>query len=268
MTQGTDAAGAAGASGSFPAQKTAIVTGAVSPRGIGRATVDYLAERGWNIGIIDLDDDGCKAVAKEVASAFNVAAAGVGADVANEAMVREAVDQLEEQLPQIVALVNLAGVSSPVPYLELEPSEWDRVININLNGVHYMTHRVAESLVKNGVGRIVNISSVSAQRGGGTYSKTPYSVAKAGVIGLTRSVARELGEYDVTVNAVSPGPIDTDIMGGTLSEERKKALAADLVVNRVGRPRDIAAAIHFLIGEDAGFISGQTLNVDGGLYMH
>lgn len=134
--------------------------------------------------------------------------------------------------------------------------------------MHYATRRVAESMVKNKIGRIVNISSVSAQRGGGTFSKTPYSVAKAGVIGLTRATARELGPYDITVNAISPGPIDTDIMGGTLSEERKAELTQDLVVNRVGSTRDIAAAIAFLISEDSGYISGQTLNVDGGLYMH
>jgi NAD(P)-dependent dehydrogenase (short-subunit alcohol dehydrogenase family) len=230
--------------------------------------VNYLAEQGWNIGIIDLDDAACKAVAKEVADTYGVQAAGAGANVADEASVRSAVDELEAALPQLVALANVAGVSSPVPYLELEAAEWDRVLNINLNGVHYATRRVAESLVKNGIGRIVNISSVSAQRGGGTYSKTPYSVAKAGVIGLTRSVARELGPFNITVNAISPGPIDTDIMGGTLTDERKAAMAEDLVVNRVGTPRDIAAAISFLISEDTGYISGQTLNVDGGLYMH
>jgi NAD(P)-dependent dehydrogenase (short-subunit alcohol dehydrogenase family) len=252
----------------FPTERTVIVTGAVSPRGIGRATVNYLAEQGWNIGIIDLDDAACKAVAKEVADTYGVQAAGAGANVADEASVRSAVDELEAALPQLVALANVAGVSSPVPYLELEAAEWDRVLNINLNGVHYATRRVAESLVKNGIGRIVNISSVSAQRGGGTYSKTPYSVAKAGVIGLTRSVARELGPFNITVNAISPGPIDTDIMGGTLTDERKAAMAEDLVVNRVGTPRDIAAAISFLISEDTGYISGQTLNVDGGLYMH
>jgi len=252
----------------FPADRTVIVTGAVSPRGIGRATADYLAESGWNIGIIDLDDAACKAVAAQVADKYNVKAYGVGANVADEASVRAAIDAIEAELPQIVALANVAGVSSPTPYLELDAAEWDRVMNINLNGVHYATRRAAESMVKNRIGRIVNISSVSAQRGGGTFSKTPYSVAKAGVIGLTRATARELGEYDITVNAISPGPIDTDIMGGTLSEERKDELVKDLVVNRVGSPRDVAAAIHFLIGEDAGYISGQTLNVDGGLYMH
>lgn len=252
----------------FPAERTVIVTGAVSPRGIGRATVNYLAERGWNVGVIDLDDAASKTLAQELIDRYGVKAAGAGANVADEASVRAAVDELEAALPQIVALANVAGVSSPVPYLELDAAEWDRVMNINLNGVHYATKRVAESLVKNRIGRIVNISSVSAQRGGGTFSKTPYSVAKAGVIGLTRAVARELGPFDITVNAISPGPIDTDIMGGTLTDERKHDMVKDLVVNRVGTPRDIAAAIHFLISEDTGYISGQTLNVDGGLYMH
>jgi NAD(P)-dependent dehydrogenase (short-subunit alcohol dehydrogenase family) len=252
----------------FPADRTAIVTGAASARGIGRATANLLASRGWSIGVIDLDDAASKSVAEELRSAFGVEARGAGADVSDEDAVRAAVDELEGALPQLVGLANIAGVSSPVPYLELERQEWDRVLNINLNGVHYVTRRVAESLVRHQIGRIVSVSSISAQRGGGTYSKTPYSVAKAGVIGLTRSVARELGPYGITANAVSPGPIDTDIMGGTLTEERKRELAADLVVGRIGTPGDVAAAIAFLLSEESGFISGQTLNVDGGLYMH
>jgi NAD(P)-dependent dehydrogenase (short-subunit alcohol dehydrogenase family) len=252
----------------FPAERTVILTGAASPRGIGRATAHYLAERGWNIGIIDLDADAAQAVAAEIAEQHGVKAAGAGANVADEAQVRAAFDELEAQLPQLVALANIAGVSSPVPYLEVTADEWKRVIDINLNGVHYATRRAVESMVESGVGRVVTLSSVSAQRGGGTFSKTPYSAAKAGVIGFSRSVARELGHSGVTVNLVSPGPIDTDIMGGTLTEERKTAMAADGVLPRIGTPRDIAAAIAYLISEDAGFVTGQTLNVDGGLYMH
>ena len=252
----------------FPDSRTALLTGAASPRGIGRATAHYLAERGWNIGIIDLDASAAVAVAAEISEEHGVKAAGAGANVAVESQVRAAIDDLESRLPQVVALINIAGVSSPVPYLEVTADEWNRVMDINLNGVHYATRRAAESMVKNGVGRIVSLSSVSAQRGGGSYSKTPYSAAKAGVIGFTRSVARELGYNGVTVNAISPGPIDTDIMGGTLTDERKTALAADGVLPRIGTPRDIAAAIAYLISEDAGFVTGQTLNVDGGLYMH
>lgn len=252
----------------FPESKTVVLTGAASPRGIGRASAHYLAEHGWNVGIIDLDADAAKTVAAEIAEEHGVQAAGAGANVADEAQVRAAFDELEAALPQVVALVNLAGVSSPVPYLEVTADEWDRVMGINMNGVHYATRRAVESMVQHGVGRVVNLSSVSAQRGGGTFSKTVYSAAKAGVIGFTRSVARELGPQGVTVNAISPGPIDTDIMGGTLTDERKTAMAADGVLPRIGTPRDIAAAIGYLISEDAGFVTGQTLNVDGGLYMH
>ena len=253
---------------SFPTEKTVIVTGAASPRGIGRAVAIRLAKAGWSVGVIDLDDAATKQFAAELVRDFAVSAAGVGVNVADPIAVRAAIDELEVQLPQIVGLVNLAGVSSPVPYLDVDLAEWRRVLDVNLDGVHFLSQRVAESLVANRIGRIINISSVSAQRGGGTYSKTPYSVAKAGVIGLTRALARELGPYDVTVNAISPGPIDTDIMGGTLTEERKTAMAADGVLSRIGTVDDVAAAIEFLLGEDSGFITGQTLNVDGGLYMH
>jgi 2-hydroxycyclohexanecarboxyl-CoA dehydrogenase len=246
--------------------RTAVVTGAASPRGIGRTTALLLASRGWHIGILDIDPG--EDLAAEITSQYDVKAHAVQVDVSDETQVIAGIDELEAALPPLAALANLAGVSSPVPYLELTSDEWHRVININLNGVHYVTHRVAQSMVRNGYGRIVSVSSTSAQRGGGTYSKTPYSVAKAGVIGLTRALARELGPHGITVNAIAPGPINTDIMGGPLTPERTTALVADLLVNRVGEPHDVAAAIAFLMSEDSGYISGHTLNVDGGLYMH
>ena len=252
----------------FPESRTVVLTGAASPRGIGRYSAHHLAELGWNVGIIDLHAEAAQEVAAEIAEQHGVQAAGAGANVADDAQVRAAFDALEAALPPVVALVNLAGIASPVSYLEVTPEEWQRVLDVNLNGVHFSTRRAVESMVTRGVGRVVSLSSVSAQRGGGTFSKTAYSAAKAGVIGFTRSVARELGGQGITVNAISPGPIDTDIMGGTLTEERKAGMAEDLVVDRIGTPRDIAAAIAFLLSEDTGYISGQTLNVDGGLYMH
>jgi NAD(P)-dependent dehydrogenase (short-subunit alcohol dehydrogenase family) len=252
----------------FPTERTVIVTGAVSPRGIGRAVAIRLAKAGWHVGVIDLDDAACRAFAAELVRDYGVRAFGVGLNVADVDAVHAGIDAIEEALPQLVGLVNIAGVSSPVPYLEVTTAEWRRVLDVNLDGVHFVSQRVAASLVAHGIGRIVNISSVSAQRGGGTYSKTPYSVAKAGVIGLTRALARELGPFDVTVNAIAPGPIDTDIMGGTLTDERKREMAEDLLVNRIGTVDDVAAAIQFLLGEETGYITGQTLNVDGGLYLH
>lgn len=252
----------------FPAERTVILTGAASPRGIGRTTAHYLAARGWSVAVVDLDAAASEELAAEIRAEHGVAAIGVGASVADRAQVDAAIDEVEAAMPQVVALVNFAGVSSPVPYLDVTPEEWTRVLSINLDGVHWATQRVARTLAEGGVGRIVGISSVSAQRGGGTYSKTPYSASKAGVVGLMRSVARELGPLGVTANVVSPGPIDTDIMGGTLTEDRKSAMAADGVLPRIGTPTDIAAAVAYLISEDAGFVTGQTLNVDGGLYMH
>lgn len=254
--------------GHFPNERTAVITGAGSARGIGRATAHRLAAEGWCLGLIDIDGAAVESLAAELSAAHAVAAVGLRVDVSDSRDVRTAVDKFEAELPPLLALANVAGVSSPTPYLELPDSEWSRVMRINLDGVHYVSKRVAESMTTRGVGRIVSISSVSAQRGGGTYSKTPYSVAKAGVIGLTRALARELGPYGVTVNAICPGPIDTDIMGGALSEDRKRQLVEDLLVNRVGTTADIAAAISFLLGPDSGYITGQTLNVDGGLYMH
>jgi 2-hydroxycyclohexanecarboxyl-CoA dehydrogenase len=253
---------------SFPPDRTAVVTGAASRRGIGRAAAHRLARDGWCIGLLDIDEDDIVELAEELTATHGVKAEARAADVGDRDAVREAVDALEAALPPLIGLANVAGVSSPTPYLELDDDEWDRVMRINLDGVHHVTRRVAQAMVRHGVGRVVSISSVSAQRGGGTFSKTPYSVAKAGVIGLTRALARELGPHGVTANAIAPGPIDTDIMGGTLSEERKAELVAELLTDRVGTPDDIASAIAFLLAEESGYITGHTLNVDGGMYMH
>jgi len=252
----------------FPHDRSAVVTGAGSPRGIGRATAHRLAREGWSVGLLDVDETAVKDLADELAEKHGVRAAGVGADVGDSSAVRAGLRELTSGLPPVVALANVAGVSSPTPYLELDDAEWARVLRINLDGVHHVTRAVVDSMIRVGVGRVVSVSSVSAQRGGGTYSKAPYSVSKAGVIGLTRALARELGPHGVTVNAIAPGPIDTDIMGGALSDERKAELVADLVVDRVGTVDDIAAAISFLMSPESGYITGQTLNVDGGLYMH
>lgn len=252
---------------SFPSSRTAIVTGAASPRGIGRVTAQRLAAEGWAVAIVDLDAQQAAHVAAEIADEHGVPTIGVGASVADEAQIRAAIDEIELRMPQIAGLVNIAGVSSPTDFLEVTAAEWDRVFDVNLRGLYFATRRVAESMVRDGVGRIVSLASISAERGGGTFSKAPYSASKAGVIGFTRAVARELSPKGITVNAVSPGPIDTDIMGGTLTDERKAELSRDVLVGRVGRPEEVAALIAFLMREEAGYITGVNYDINGGLHF-
>jgi len=251
----------------FPAERTAVITGAASARGIGRATADRLARDGWSIAILDLDEEGAKRTATKIAGNRSVAALGVGADVTDEGSVEAAIAQVEAALPPIIGLANVAGVSSAVDFLDLTLAEWDRVFAINMRGTFLVTRRVVPAMLAVGVGRIVSVSSVSAQRGGGTYSKVPYSASKAAIIGFTRALAREMGPHGITVNCVAPGPIDTDIMGGTLSEERKAELGAANMVGRVGTVDEVAALMAFLLGEDAGHITAATYDINGGLQV-
>ena len=163
---------------SFPDQKTAIVTGAASERGIGRAIASRLARDGWSLLLIDRDTDATAAVADAIGGEHGVAAIGVGADITDRDAVQHAVDRAERELPQLVALVNNAGVSSPVPFLEVDEAEWRRVIEVNLNGTFHVTQAAARVMARHSLGRIVNISSASAQRGGGVYGRAAYSASR------------------------------------------------------------------------------------------
>ena len=253
----------------FPAERTAVITGAASPRGIGRATADRLARDGWSIAILDLDGEAAKRTAAEIGGDRSVASLGVAADIADPDSVEAAIAQVEatdRSLP-IIGLANVAGVSSPVDFLDLTLAEWDRVFDINMRGAFLVTRRVVPAMLAAGVGRIVSVSSVSAQRGGGTYSKVPYSASKAALIGFTRALARELGPHGITVNSVAPGPIDTDIMGGTLTQGRKAELGADSMIGRVGTVAEVAALMAFLLGQDAGHITAATYDINGGLQV-
>ena len=251
----------------LPSERTAILTGAGSPRGIGRATADRLARDGWAVAVLDLDADAAEGTAAEIAEAHSVPTLGVAVDITDETAVDSAVTAVEEALPPVIGLANIAGVSSPVDFLEVTAAEWDRVFNVNMRGTFFVTRRVVPTMIAAGVGRIVSVSSISAQRGGGTYSKVPYSASKAAVIGFTRALAREMGPHNITVNSVAPGPIDTEIMGGTLTEERKAAMSADIPLGRVGTVDDVAALLTFLMSEDAGYITAATYDVNGGLQV-
>lgn len=251
----------------FPEQPTAIITGAASERGIGRATAHRLAASGWAIAVIDLSQDACDRVAEEIASEHNVPALGIGVDITDAEAVGSAVERIVAELPQLVGLVNNAGVSSPVPFLDVSAAEWERVINVNVNGTFHITRAAVPIMAENRLGRIVNVSSASAERGGGVYGRAAYSASKAALLGMARTLARELGPYGITANSVSPGSIDTDIMGGRLTDERKLKLLAELLVGRVGTPEDVASVIGFLLSAESGYLTGVTYDVNGGSHI-
>ncbi len=250
----------------LPASRTAVVTGAGSVRGIGRATADRLARAGWAVAVLDVDADGARRTASEIAR-HGGQTLGVGVDVRDEAGVQAALALVEAALPPVIGLVNVAGVSSPVPFLELTAAEWDRVFAVNMRGTFLVTQRVLPAMIAAGVGRVVSVSSISAQRGGGTYSTVAYSAAKAAIIGFTRALAREMGPKGITVNCVAPGPVDTDIMGGRLTEETKARMTQGMPVGRVGTPDEVAALMEFLLGPDAGYITAATYDINGGLQV-
>ncbi|WP_337061958.1 SDR family NAD(P)-dependent oxidoreductase [Kineococcus sp. G2] len=249
-------------------QRTAVVTGAASPRGIGFATARRFAAEGWAVALLDIDGPGAEAAADKIASEFGTPVLGLAADVTDQESLARCVEALAASgLPPAGALANIAGVASPTPFLEVDMKEWNRVVGINLTGTFLACQAFLPQMIENGYGRIVNMSSVSAQQGGGVFSKTPYSAAKAGVLGLTRSLAREMAPHGITVNALSPGVVDTDIRAGATDEENEARLAAAVPLGRQGTPDDLAALIVFLSSEDSSYITGTTQNINGGSYI-
>ncbi|MET8468381.1 SDR family NAD(P)-dependent oxidoreductase [Streptomyces sp. NPDC006422] len=247
---------------------TAVVTGAASRRGIGRATAHALAAAGWNVAVLDLDEAAAKEAADEIADRHGVHAAGLACDVTDEAAVATAVDTLAADAPPVGALVNNAGITSPTPFLDVDGAEWDRIFAVNVRGAFNITRALAPGMAERGFGRIVFLSSVSAERGGGVFGGVAYSAAKAGQLGFARALARELGPRGVTVNSVAPGLIDTDITGGALEGERKSALIAGIPVGRNGRVHDVADLITYLCRAESGYITGATYDVNGGSHIH
>ena len=248
--------------------QTAVVTGAGSTRGIGRATAHALAAAGWNIAILDLDEAAAKDAAAEVAERNGVQTVAVGCDVTDGASVEAALGTVERALPPIGALVNNAGITSPVRFLDVTDAEWERVFAVNVRGSYNVTRRVAPGMVERGFGRIVFLSSVSAERGGGVFGGVAYSAAKAGQLGFARALARELGPRGVTVNSVAPGLIDTDITGGALAGDKEAELLAGIPVGRKGIPADVADLITFLCRPETGYVTGATYDVNGGSHIH
>ena len=242
------------------AGKVAIVTGA--GRGIGKAIALDLAQAGCDIAITnrtkELGDRTRAAV-----EALGRKCLAVQADVADVAAVDALVKQALEQLGRVDILVNNAGITKDGLLLRMSPEDWRQVMAVNLDGMFYMTRAVVKPMVRQRSGRIVNLSSVVGFTG--NAGQVNYASSKAAVIGFTKSVARELGSRNITCNAVAPGFIETE-MTGKLDEGQQKAILQQVPLGRMGKVEDIAKAVRFLASEDAGYITGTTLHVNGGMY--
>lgn len=253
-------------------EKTAVITGATSDKGIGVTVAARYAREGWAIVILDLDGEKSAKVAAEIGNQYAVPAFGYGIDVTSEESVTAAYGAVAAEvsagnLPPIGALANIAGITSPVPFLETTLELWNKVFAVNSTGTYLVTRAFLPTMIEQGWGRIVNMSSVSAQRGGGVFGKVPYSSAKAAVLGFTKALAREVADKGVTVNAITPGAVDTNIRVGS-TDEQEAALAAAIPVGRTATTEEVAAVITFLSSADAGYLTGTTVDINGGSHIH
>ncbi|MBH3410132.1 SDR family NAD(P)-dependent oxidoreductase [Pseudomonas putida] len=244
--------------------KIAIVTGAASARGIGRATAQAFAAHGAKVAILDLDLQ----AARDAAAQLGDGHLGLAANVADEAQVRDAVAEVLAHFGRIDVLVNNAGITQPVKTLDITGKDYDRILDVNLRGTLLMSQAVIPSMRAQRSGSIVCMSSVSAQRGGGIFGGPHYSAAKAAVLGLGKAMARELGPDNVRVNAITPGLIHTDITGGLMQDERRHAIIDGIPLGRLGEARDVANAALFLASDLSSYLTGITLDVTGGMLIH
>ncbi|MBO8171067.1 MAG: 3-oxoacyl-[acyl-carrier-protein] reductase [Bacillaceae bacterium] len=242
--------------------KVAVVTG--GSRGIGRETVLELAEAGADVVINYAGNEQAALEVAEEVKKRGRKAITVKADVSSSEEAGQLIKQALDQFGKIDILVNNAGITRDNLLMRMKEEEWDDVINTNLKGVYNCIKAVTRPMMKQRSGRIINVSSVVGVMG--NAGQANYVAAKAGVIGLTKSVARELASRGITVNAVAPGFIETD-MTEKLQEEAKDQLMAQIPLNRLGTPRDVAHVIAFLASDASSYMTGQTLHVDGGMYM-
>ena len=241
-------------------RKAAIVTGA--SRGIGRAAAVRLAKMGMNI--VFTYNSGMEAAeeTKNLCEAEGVKVLAVQADVSCSENCDKLVEQTMEAFGRVDVLVNNAGITRDGLIIRMSDEQFDQVIDTNLKGAFYMMRAVSKQMMKQRNGRIINISSVVGVMG--NAGQVNYAASKAGVIGMTKSLARELASRKVTVNAVAPGMIETD-MTAVMSEKAKEAMKAAIPAGEMGKPEDIAGTIAFLAGEDSRYITGQVICVDGGM---
>jgi NAD(P)-dependent dehydrogenase (short-subunit alcohol dehydrogenase family) len=244
--------------------RIAVITGGAGRNGLGFATARQMAEHGARVVILDLERADPAAAAAELGAGH----LGIVADVTDKASCDSAARAALQKYGRIDVLVNNAGITQPRKFLDITGADYDAVLDVSLRGTLYMSQAVLPAMRAQKSGAIVCISSVSAQRGGGILGGPHYSAAKAGVLGLARALAREAGIDGVRVNCVTPGLIATDINKGLIPDDRMKGILEQIPLNRIGEPSDVAGCVLFLASDLAKYLTGVTLDVNGGMLIH
>lgn len=244
--------------------KTALISGAAGRRGIGLATARLFAEQGARVAILDLDEF----ASREAAAALGDGHIGLACDVTNRGSCQRAADAAIRAFEHVDILINNAGITQPAKVMDIEAKGWDAVLDVNLRGILYLSQSVIPHMRQRSRGAIACMSSVSAQRGGGIFGGPHYSAAKAGVLGLAKAMARELGPDGIRVNCVTPGLIQTDITGDKLTDEMKIDIIKGIPLGRLGEAKDVANIFLFLASDLSAYVTGAVIDVNGGMLIH
>lgn len=244
--------------------KIAVISGAAGERGIGYATARMFAKHGAKVAILDLDGE----AAKKAAHTLGAEHRGYACDVVRREDCLKAVSAVIAEFGRIDVLINNAGITQKVTTLDTTEADWDRILDVNLKGVFHLSQAVIPHMQRQRSGSIACMSSVSAQRGGGILGGAHYSAAKAGVLGFAKAIAREFGNDGIRVNCVTPGLIQTDINAGKISPEKTSEILTGIPLNRLGVPEDVAGAYLFLASDLSSYLTGNVIDVNGGMLIH
>ncbi len=245
--------------------RVCVITGAGSVRGLGRATAILFAEHGAKIVALDIDLEAARGTIALLKGRGHLA---VKADVTKRQDCSRAMEKALARLGRIDVLINNAGITAPDRLMDVSDALYDKIMDVNMRGCFHMTQAVVPAMRTQQSGSIVNMSSVSAQRGGGVFGGSPYAAAKGAILGYTKACARELGPDNIRVNAICPSMIDTDITGGALTLERRQDIMATIPMGRIGTANEVAGCYLFLASDLSSYVTGSEIDINGGSHIH